>query len=45
MAELSEAEEQHEIGEYIDYVGYDFRGSMGRCACTINGTPSGASAK
>jgi hypothetical protein len=29
MAELSEPEEQHEIGEYIDYVGYDFRGFHG----------------
>lgn len=29
MAELSEAEEQHEIGEYIDYVGYDVRGFHG----------------
>jgi hypothetical protein len=29
MAELSETEEQHEIGQYIDYVGYDVRGFCG----------------
>jgi hypothetical protein len=29
MAEFSEAQEQHEIGEYIDYVGYDLKGFCG----------------
>lgn len=29
MANLSQVEERHEIGEYIDYVGYDVRGFWG----------------
>jgi hypothetical protein len=42
---LSEAEERREIEEYIDYVGYDFRGFAVKFCSTANGKRSGPSAR